>query len=85
MTHAQETIPSAACAHLSPPSACRPAPALSSRQAVVTALRQLNGYDWRLYVMARGLMERHVAACDAEEAAARAAKAVTAAAGRGGA
>jgi hypothetical protein len=55
------------------------------RQAIVTALRQLNGYDWRLYVMARGLMERHVAACDAEEAEARAAKAVTAAAGRRGA
>ena len=34
----------------------------------MAALRQLNGYDWRLYVMARGLMERHIAACDAEDA-----------------
>jgi hypothetical protein len=33
---------------------------------VIAKLRQLNAYDWRLYVMARGLLERHAAACEAE-------------------
>ncbi len=38
-------------------------------QAVAAQLRALNSYDWRLYVMARALLERHAAACAAEEAA----------------
>ena len=42
------------------------AAALSRRQAVAAQLRALNGYDWRLYVMARALLERHLAACEAE-------------------
>jgi hypothetical protein len=44
----------------------------SLAQAVAAQLRALNAYDWRLYVMARALLERHAAACAAEEAAERA-------------
>ncbi len=35
-------------------------------QELIARLLRLNAYDWRLYVMARALLERHAAACEAE-------------------
>ena len=38
-------------------------------QEVAAQLREANALDWRLYVLARALLERQEAACAAEAAA----------------
>ena len=54
----------------------------ATSQEVAAQLREANALDWRLYVLARALLERQEAACAAEAASSSGGAVVRTAGGR---